>query len=208
MALIGISSIFAQKTNDIKEKVDQKKEISSNYFYIRVAEAPSKYWDLPGAHPATADKNIQFQIWDKSDEPYERTFIFPTINGTVNYGIKNKAGCIVDVGGKVDLSAKEEIEKKLKNKKFKMKKDNGAEIQTWTYDNGVAEWQQWRLIIVNTNIVMFENVFTGKMIDVQGGNINDNGTKLHSWERNNGSAQKFVLEYAEGPKKGQLLNFE
>ena len=207
MALIGISSLFAQKTSDNNVKLDWKTEISSNYFYIRIAESPTKYWDLPGGHPETANKNIQFQVWDKFDEPFERTFIFPKINGTENYAIKNKAGYIVDIGGKTALNPKEEMEKKLKNKKFKMKKDNGAEVQTWTYDNGVAEWQQWRLIIVDAHIVMFESVYTGKAIYVDGG-IFTNGNKLVMQTRTNGPAQKFVLEYAEGPKKGQLLSFE
>ncbi|OFY13035.1 MAG: hypothetical protein A2X11_09540 [Bacteroidetes bacterium GWE2_42_24] len=182
-------------------------EISSNYFYIRLAANAVQYWDLPGRHPQTANKNIQFQIWQKDDDPYERTFIFPSINGSQNFAIKNKAGYVVDVSGKTDLNPKEKLQQKT-GKKFKMKRDNGAQIQTWTLDGGVPEWQQWRLIIVDKNTVMFENVFTGKAIDVTGGNIYQNGTKLQSYNRNNSDSQKFVLEYADGPRKGQLLSFE
>ncbi len=207
LLLLVSTPFFAQKQIGKSETTDWKKEISSNYFYIRLADDTTQYWDLPGSHPETANKNIQFQIWNKFDEPYERTFIFPSINGTPNYAIKNKAGYIVDVGGKTELSVKEKAEEKLKNKKFKMKKDNGAEIQTWTYDTGVAKWQQWRIIIVDKNAIIFENVFTNKAIDVKDGKF-VNGTKLISWERNNSSSQRFVLEYAEGSKKGQLLNFE
>ncbi|MCE1167816.1 MAG: RICIN domain-containing protein [Sphingobacteriia bacterium] len=185
-----------------------RNEISSNYFYIRVAENPEKYWDLPGNHPNTAKRDIQFQIWDKDADEFERTFIFPTINGTELFAIRNKAGYIVDVAGKEKLSATEEIKKKT-GKKFKMKKDNGVEIQTWDYDGtGVARWQQWRLIIVDQNVVIFENAFTNKAIDIQMGHIHENGSKLQSWDRNNSGAQRFVLEYATGPKKGQLLRFD
>ena len=184
-----------------------RSEISSNYFYIRVAANPVQYWDLPGHHPQTANKDIQFQIWQKDEDPYERTFIFPSINGSQNFAIKNKAGYVVDVSGKKDLNPKEMLQKKT-GKKFKMKKDNGAQIQTWTLDGGVPEWQQWRLIVVDKHTVMFENVFTGKAIDITGGNIYQNGSKLQSYDRNNSDAQKFVLEYADGPRKGQLLNFE
>lgn len=182
-------------------------EISSNYFYIRVAANAVQYWDLPGHHPQTANKDIQFQIWQMDEDPYERTFIFPSINGSQNFAIKNKAGYVVDVSGKTGLNAKEKLQQKT-GKKFRMKKDNGAEIQTWTLDGGVPEWQQWRLIIVDKNTVMFENVYTGKAIDIKGGNIYQNGTKLQSYDRNNSDSQKFVLEYADGPRKGQLLSFE
>ena len=111
------------------------------------------------------------------------------------------------ITGKTGLNAKEKLQQKT-GKKFRMKKDNGAEIQTWTLDGGVPEWQQWRLIIVDKNTVMFENVYTGKAIDIKGGNIYQNGTKLQSYDRNNSDSQKFVLEYADGPRKGQLLSFE
>lgn len=199
LMIMGATSVLAQ---------NWRQEISSNYFYIRVAANPVQYWDLPGTHPETARKDLQFQIWQKDEDTYERTFIFPSITGTDVFAIKNKAGYIVDVGGKVDLNAKEQIQKKT-GKHFKMKKDNGAEVQTWVMDGGgVAKWQQWRLIVVDKNTVMFENVFTNKAIDIQGGNIYRNGVKLHSWERNNSEAQRFVLEYADGPRKGQLLSFE
>ncbi|MCF8266634.1 MAG: RICIN domain-containing protein [Ignavibacteriales bacterium] len=182
-----------------------KTEINGYHFFIKVADS-DKYLDLPGKHPKTADKNIQFQIWDKTDDEFERTFVFPTINGTEYYAIKNKAGFILDIGGKDELNVKEKLQKKT-GKKFKMKKDNGAEIQTWEMSpKGVSKWQQWKLIIVDKNKVMFENVFTDKMMNVEG-SINNNGSKLTSSKRNNGANQMFVLEYADGPKKGQLLEF-
>ena len=209
VVLTSVSGIFAQKQADNKGGTGQNwlQEISSNYFYIRVASNTNLYWDLPGKHPETAKKDIQFQIWGKDDDPYERTFIFPKISGTNNYAIQNKAGYIVDVGGKKELSATETIQE-AGGKKFKMKKDNGAEIKTWLMENGgCAQWQQWKIIVVDKNVVMFENIFTGKAIDVKGG-VFKNGTKLNSWKRNNSDSQKFVLEYADGPKKGQLLDFE
>lgn len=183
-----------------------RSEISSYYFYVKVAGS-DKYWDLPGNHPATAKKDLQFQIWDMDDDAYERTFVFPSINGTEFFAIRNKAGYILDVGGKENLNAKELIQSKT-GKKFKMKKDDGAEVQTWNYDSkGVQKWQQWRLIVVDKNRVIFENVFTEKPIDVKG-DINKNGSKLQSSKRTNSNNQIFVLEYAEGPKKGQLLEFD
>lgn len=183
-----------------------KTEISSNYFYVKVAES-DKYWDLPGKHPATAKKDIQFQIWDKDEDTYERIFIFPSINKTEFFAIRNKAGYILDVGGKEKLDVKEMIQSKA-GKKFKMKKDDGAEVQTWNFDSkGVQKWQQWRLIVVDKNRVIFENVLTEKPIDIKG-DINKNGSKLQSSKRTNDKNQIFVLEYAEGPKQGQLLEFE
>ncbi len=203
-AFVMLLILAASTTADAQNWRD---EISSNYFYIRVAANAVQYWDLPGHHPQTANKDIQFQIWQMDEDPYERTFIFPSINGSQNFAIKNKAGYVVDVSGKTGLNAKEKLQQKT-GKKFRMKKDNGAEIQTWTLDGGVPEWQQWRLIIVDKNTVMFENVYTGKAIDIKGGNIYQNGTKLQSYDRNNSDSQKFVLEYADGPRKGQLLSFE
>lgn len=203
------ASINAQKTTTNSTTITDnwKKEIASNYFLIRVAANPAKYWDLPGHHPKTADKDIQFQIWDKDDDPFERTFTFPLINGTDRFAIKNRAGYIVDVAGKRELSPTEELEKKM-GKDFKMKKDNGVEIQTWTLSaDGVGEWQQWRIVVVDQHTIMFENAFSSKAIDIKGGNINDNGTKLIQYEKNFSNAQKFSLEYADGPNKGQLVNF-
>ncbi len=184
-----------------------KKEISSNYFYIKTADGKGLYWDLPGTHPATAKKDVQFQIWAQDGDAYERTFTFPKINGTVaNFGITNKAGFIVDVSGKRELNAKEIVQQKT-GKKFKMKKDNGAQIQTWTIDEGAKEWQQWRLVVVNSTVVEFINVYTNKAIQVEDNSVNVNGAKLISYTKKDVIGQRFVLEYAEGPKKGQLLNF-
>ncbi len=183
-----------------------KSEISSQYFYIKVAGA-DKYLDLPGEHPATAKKDLQFQIWNKNDDTFERTFIFPSINGTEFFAIRNKAGYIMDVGGKDKLNVKEKLQKKT-GKKFKMKKDDGAEVQTWTYNSkGVNKWQQWRLIVVDKNRVIIENVFTENALGVKG-NINKNGTKIVSAKRSNDDDQFFVLEYADGPNKGKLLEFD
>lgn len=184
-----------------------KSEISSNYFYIRVANS-NKYLDLPGKHPDTANKDIQFQIWDKTDDTYERSFTFPSINKTEFFAIRNKAGYILDVEGKNDLNVKEKLQKKM-GKKFNMKKDDGAKILTWSFDasKGVAKWQQWRLIVVDKNKVMFENVFTEKAMTVDG-NFTNNGTMIVSNKRVNNNNQIFVLEYADGPKRGDLLSFE
>ncbi len=209
VVLANAGGIFAQKQANDGGGTGQNwlKEISSNYFYIRVAADKNMYWDLPGNHPETAKKDLQFQIWNMDNDPYERTFIFPKITGTNNFAIQNKAGYIVDIAGKTALNASELVQEAA-GKKFKMKKNNGVEIQTWELSNGeVAQWQQWKIIIVDKNVIMFESVYSGKAIDIQGGNFS-NGTKLVSWERNNSNNQKFVLEYANGPKKGQLLNFE
>ena len=87
------------------------------------------------------------------------------------------------MGGKKSFKCKRETAKKA-GKKFKIKKDNGAEIQTWTVDGkGVPEWQQWKLIIIDTHTVIFETVFTGKAIDIKNGgySIKKNGTKLISY---------------------------
>lgn len=92
-------------------------------------------------------------------------------------------------------------------KKFKIKKNDAVEIQTWTYDSkGVAKWQQWRFVIVDKNIVMFESVNSEKAITSNAGNVN--GSKLIQKKRVTDNTQKFVLVYADGPKKGQLLNVE
>jgi hypothetical protein len=183
-----------------------KNEISSNYFYIKVADS-DKYLDLPGSHPATAQKNIQFQIWSKDDDTFERTFIFPSINGTEFFAIRNKAGYIMDVGGKDKLSVKEKLQAKT-GKKFKMKKDDGAEVQTWNYDSkGVQKWQQWKIIVVDKNRVILENVFTEKALCVDG-NIDRGGNKIVSSKRSNRKDQFFVLEYSDGPNKGKLLEFD
>jgi len=183
-----------------------KSEISSQYFYIKVAGS-DKYLDLPGKHPETAKKDIQFQIWDKNDDTFERTFIFPSINGTEFYAIRNKAGYIMDVGGKDELYIKEKLQAKT-GKKFKMKRDDGAEVQTWNFDSkGVQKWQQWRIIVVDKNRVIIENVFTEKALGVKG-NINKNGTKIVSAKRSNDDDQFFALEFADGPNKGKLLEFD
>jgi hypothetical protein len=185
---------------------DWRTELSTYYFYIKAAES-DKYLDLPGKHPATAQKDIQFQIWDKDDDQYERTFNFPSITGTEFFAIRNKAGFILDVGGKEKLNVKELAQSKT-GKKFKMKKDNGAEIQTWNYDSkGVQKWQQWKVIVVDKNRVIIENVYTEKAMCING-NINKNGTKIVSSARSNDVDQFFVLEYADGPNKGKLLEFE
>ncbi len=178
--LVLLTIIFLNTINNAQGQ-DWKNEIRSNYFYIKVA-ASDKFWDLPGKHPNTAKRGVQFQIWSNDDDKYERTFIFPSVTNTDYYVIQNLAGYIVDVSGKKDLSIKEEVQKKA-GKKFNMKKDNGAKIQTWEKDSkGIEKWQQWKLIIVDKNTVIFENVFTKKAIDIQGGgdNINKNGTKLIS----------------------------
>jgi hypothetical protein len=47
-----------------------------------------------------------------------------------------------------------------------------------------------------------------KAVDVKGGDIYDNGSAIHLWSPHYGASQQFVLEYANGPKKGQLYNFE
>ena len=144
------------------------------------------------------------------NDKYERTFTFPTINGTDYFAIENLAGYIVEVDGKDDLNAKEKIKKKF-GTHYKMKKDNGAGIITASMGSrGVSPWQQWRLIVVDRNTVMFENVFTRKAITVQGGNhfINTNTAKLVSWDRNNDINQRFELVYADGPNKGRPLDFE
>lgn len=206
--LFVINSIPVQAQRQ-RNKNSWQDEISSNYFYIKVAKY-DKYWDLPGKHPNTAKKDLQFQMWDNDNDKYERTFIFPSIKNTEYYCIRNLAGYIVDVAGKKKLNLKEKLQKKA-GKKFKMKKDNGVEIQTWNMNpKGVEEWQQWRLIIVDRNTVIFENVFTGKAIDIRGGGrkIKKNGSKLISWKRHNGDGQRFQLVYADGPRKGQLLEFE
>lgn len=185
---------------------DWQTEISSYYFYIKVAES-NKYLDLPGKHPATAQKDIQFQIWDLDDDQYERTFNFPSITGTEFFAIRNKAGFILDVGGKEKLNAKEIVQQKA-GKKFNMKKDNGTEIQTWNYDSkGVQKWQQWKIIVVDKNRIIIENVYTEKAMSIDG-NINKNGTKIVSSARTNDEQQFFVLEYADGPNKGKLLEFD
>ena len=186
-----------------------KNEISSYYFYIKAAKS-DKVWDLPGKHPATAKRGVQFQIWENDQDKYEKAFAFPQIKGTDVFAIKNLAGYIVDVSGKDKLNLKEQLQKKT-GKKFKMKTDNGAEIQTWEQGSkGIDPWQQWRLIVVDKNTVMFENVFTHKAIDMKGGgkNIDTNGTKLVSWDRNNSDAQQYQLIYLDGPNQGKPLDFE
>lgn len=197
-----ITIIFTSNLN----AQDWRTEISSYHFYIKSAES-NKYLDLPGKHPATAQKDIQFQIWDKDDDVYERSFNFPSITGTEFFAIRNKAGFILDVGGKEKLNAKELLQQKT-GKKFNMKKDDGAEIQTWNYDSkGVQKWQQWKIIVVDKNRIIIENVYSEKAMSING-NINKNGTKIVSASRSNDVDQFFVLEYADGPNKGQLLNFE
>ncbi len=201
-AFILSNTVTAQSQN-------WKNEISSYYFYIKAAKS-NKFWDLPGGHPNTAKRDLQFQIWDYDEDKYERTFTFPEIRNTDYHAIKNLAGFIVDVAGKKELNVKEKIQKKT-GKKFTMKKDNGVEIQTWDMDSkGVPEWQQWRIIIVDRHTIMFENVFSRKAISVDGGGmeLERNGAKLVQWDRNNNSGQLFQLVYADGPKKGQVLDFE
>lgn len=205
-----ILSLFVINSTISAQGQNWKKEISSYHFYIKAASS-DKVWDLPGKHPATAKRGLQFQLWSNDKDKYEKSFTFPQIRGTEYFAIRNLAGYIIDVSGKAKLSAKEMIEKKLKRKKFEMKTDNGAKIQTWDFDSkGVPEWQQWRLIIVDKNTVEFENVSTHKAIDMRGGgkNISTNGTKIDSWDRNNSAAQQFQLIYADGPNEGQLLDFE
>ena len=206
---VTILFVLILNMSSLTQGQNWKNEISSNYFYIKAADS-DKFWDLPGTHPNTAKRDLQFQIWDNDYDKYERSFTFPGIRNTEYFCIRNLTGYIVDVAGKQDLSIKEKLQKKT-GKKFKMKKDNGVEIQTWDMGkDGVAQWQQWRIIIVDRHTIMFENIFTGKAIDMQGGgdNIKKNGTKLISYERNNSSAQRFQLVYADGPRKGQLLDFE
>jgi hypothetical protein len=186
-----------------------KKEISSYYFYVKCLKT-DKYWDLKGHHPETAQKGNQFQIHDMDDDKYERSFTFPKIEGTEFFAIRNLAGYIVDVKGKDELNLKEKLQQKT-GKKFQMKKDDGAEIQTWEVGSkGVSPWQQWRMIVVDKNTVEFENVFTHKAIDVAGGSSRTdyNNAKLVSMQRTNSLSQQFQLIYADGPNKGQPLNFE
>ncbi|MBU1099507.1 MAG: RICIN domain-containing protein [Bacteroidetes bacterium] len=207
--ILFVVNSFPVQAQRQHNKVRWQDEISSNYFYIKCAKS-NKYWDLPGKHPNTAKRDLQFQIWDNDNDKYERTFIFPRINGTDYYAIKNLTGYIVDVAGKKELSVKEKIQKKT-GKKFKMKKDNSVEIQTWDADpKGIGDWQQWRIIVVDRNTFMLENVFSRKAISVEGGGmgIESNGSKLVQWDRNGNSGQLFQLVYAEGRRAGQLLEFE
>ena len=232
-----IAFVFSLVTNVYGQ--NWKREISSHFFYIKV-KGSEKCWDLPGRHPNTARNGVQFQIYDLSDksvlenngrkdglssnrgrtnyrtrrsnrqnDKYERTFTFPTINGTEYFAIKNYAGYIAEVEGKDRLSAKEKIKKKF-GKRFRMKKDNGAQIVTASIGRGVTPWQQWKLIVVDRHTVMFENAFTRKAVTVQGGNhfINTNTAKLVSWDRNNDINQRYELIYADGPDKGRPLDFE
>lgn len=206
--LVLLSMLLLNTINNAQGQ-NWKDEISSYYFYIKVAGS-DKFWDLPGKHPNTAKRGVQFQIWSNDEDKYEKTFSFPGVTNTDYFVIQNLAGYIADISGKKELNLKEEVQKKA-GKKFDMKKDNGAKIQTWEVGSkGVEQWQQWKLIIVDKNTVIFENVFTKKAIEIEGGveNIDRNGAKLISWERHNGESQRFQLVYADGPMKGKLLDFE
>ena len=207
--LLIILSILVINSSVPAQGQNWKKEISSNYFYIKSAVS-DKCWDLPGKHPNTAKRDVQFQMYDNDKDKYEKTFIFPAVSGTEYYAIKNLAGYIVDVAGKDKLDLKEKLQQKT-GKKFKMKTDNGMEIQTWEEkNNAVAAWQQWRLIVVDKNTVIFENAFTHKAINISGNGdeIKANRAKLVSWDRNNKDSQRFQLIYADGPNAGQPLDFE
>ncbi len=205
---LGVHWKLNLKTGDQAfQSLDWRSEISSNYFYIRVAASPIMYWDLPGSHPGTANNGIQFQIYPKDADVNERTFTFPAITGTDNFAIKNKAGFIVDIAGKENLSPTDMAQRKM-GKKIVCKRDDGVPIQTWSIDGGVAPWQQWKFVILDDNVIAFQSVFNSKYIDIQGGAIDQSGAKLTCYPGNGTNAQKFVLEYANGPKKGQLLNIK
>lgn len=187
-----VLNLSAQKWRD---------EVSSNYFYVRVANAPMMYWDLPGEPPASLKPGTQFQISNERRNRQEQSFIFPAITGTEFFAIVNRANLAVGIEGKSKLTKKEQEAKK------KSKKDNGAAIIIETLVTPVPEWQQWKILVIGRHNIMFENLHARKLITVESGMVSSYGAKLFSQYKNNFRAQIYQLEYAEGKNKGQLLDF-
>lgn len=195
--LISAVTAFAQ---------NWKNEISSDYFYIQTTSGDS-FVCLEGEHPANAKRDVQFMFraglqYAGGKYDYSSSFIFVKINGTENYAIKNKAGFFMDIEGKDKLNLKEKIALKA-GKKIKMKKDEGAKIQTWTNDKGVPSYRQWRLIMVDKNSVMIENVFTKKLLT-----MSSDFYLVSSKRSTDKRKQIFRLMYAKTGKESKLLSFD
>lgn len=181
---------------------------NGDYFYIRVAGS-SKYWDVPGKHPVTAESGRRFQISGQDNDTYERSFLFYRITGTNKFAIVNKAGFVVEVGGRTTPLTAKEAMLQARGRQFELIEDDGAPIQIARQEeNGFYEWQQWIITVVDPNRFMLENAYTGKMVTIILGEINEDGSELVSSRRTNSAEQQFVLEYATGERKGQLFDFD
>jgi len=71
------------------------------------------------------------------------------------------------------------------------KSTNGAKLHQWEHNRNRNS--QWRVIDTDDGFVVFENVVTGKRIDMSSSNFNRVGHQFHQWDRNNRDNQKFRL---------------
>jgi hypothetical protein len=154
-------------------------------FFIRPAYS-KKYWDLGGDGAETNQKGKRFKLWTLNNGG-DRMYKFKPSgdNAWLNIEVQN-GGRRVDVkGGKV--------------------RSNGAPLHLWDAHGGDAQKFAMKPTSRNT-FILFSKGY--KAVDVKGGDIYDNGSAIHLWSPHYGASQQFVLEYANGPKKGQLYNFE
>jgi hypothetical protein len=154
-------------------------------FFIRPAYS-KKYWDLGGDGAETNQKGKRFKLWTLNSGG-DRMYKFKPSgdHSWLNIQVQN-GGRRVDVkGSKV--------------------RSNGAPLHLWDAHGGDSQKFAMKPTSRNT-FVLFSKGY--KAVDVKGGDIYDNGSAIHLWSPHYGASQQFVLEYANGPKKGQLYNFE
>ena len=152
-------------------------------FYVKAAYS-NKYWDIGGTGGETNKNGKKLIIWDL-DNGADRKFRFiPSGDHDWVFVQIQNGGKMLDIvgnGGK-----------------------NGEQIQIWDKTGNNDQ----KFAVQFTSPTTFSlRTKSWKSLDMRGGKINANGTKLIEWTTHYGSPQQFTLIYADGPNKGKKFNF-
>ncbi|PWE00936.1 RICIN domain-containing protein [Marinilabilia rubra] len=153
-------------------------------FFIRPAYS-KKYWDLGGDGAETNKKGKRFKLWTLNGGG-DRKFKFkPTGDHSwLNIQVQNGGRQVDCKGGKV--------------------KSNGTPLHLWDAHGGDSQKFAIKPTGPNTFVLLSKGY---KAVDIKSGDIHDNGAEIHLWSQHYGASQQFVIEYADGPKRGQVYKF-
>ena len=143
----------------------------------------NKYWDIDGPGSNAKVKGKKLQIWDM-DAGIDRTFTIKKSGDKAWIWIELEGGKRIEVNGGT------------KNIKVK-----GIGLGTWDPNNNDSQ----KFAIQPTGRYTFIiKTKGGKALDVSGGKIGENGTRLHLWDIHFGGSQQFQLI---DPKTNKPIDF-
>lgn len=147
----------------------QADHINDDYYYIKNASS-NKVIDVDsGSHADGA----RVQVWDRND----------TIN-TQKFRLERQSDGLYKI---ININSGKVLDLSNGNT------NDGTTIQTWGYNPSVCA-QRWNIRKAKDDIyTIYSSCGTNNVIDIDGGQYNTNGAKLHIWSYGDFQSQQFVF---------------